>query len=194
MHRIENVWVDNAHTVAGTLDHKRADRPVDWKCADGREVHGIWLKSDRLRLVGKADVVEFHPQPGGPDVPFPIEYKRGKRKKWDNDDVQLCAQAMCLEEMLDVPVPRGAIFHVKTKRRRQVEFTPVLREKTANTACRLHELIASGITPPPVLKPQCQGCSLSELCLPRLLAEANAINTYMQSLWSIAPESAESAD
>jgi CRISPR-associated exonuclease Cas4 len=194
LHRIENVWVDNAHTVAGTLDHKRADRPVDWKCADGREVHGIWLKSDRLRLVGKADVVEFHPQPGGPDVPFPIEYKRGKRKKWDNDDVQLCAQAMCLEEMIGVPVPRGAIFHVKTKRRRQVEFTPALREKTANTACRLHELIASGITPPPVLKPQCQGCSLSELCLPRLLAEANAINTYMQSLWSIAPESAESAD
>ena len=194
LHRIENVWVDNAHTVSGTISHQRADRPVDWKCGDGREVHGIWLKSDRLRLVGKADVVEFHPQSGGPDVPFPIEYKRGKRKKWDNDDVQLCAQAMCLEEMLVAAVPRGAIFHIKTKRRREVEFTSMLRDKTTSTARRLHELIASGITPPPVIKPQCQGCSLVELCLPKLLARPNAIKTYMQSLWSITSESANPVD
>ena len=202
LHRIENVWVDNAHTTAGTLSHERADRPVDWKCGDGREVHGMWLKSDRLRLVGKADVVEFHPvgqashtdcQAGKPDlrlhdVPYPVEYKRGKRKKWDNDDVQLCAQALCLEEMLGVAVPRGAIFHIKTKRRREVEFNPALRDKTEATARRLHELIESGITPPAVLKPQCQGCSLVELCLPKLLSRPNPIKTYMRSLWSIAPE------
>ena len=193
LHRIENVWVDNAHTVSGTIAHQRADRPVDWKRGEGREVHGIWLKSDRLRLVGKADVVEFHPQSNHPDVPFPVEYKRGKRKKWDNDDVQLCAQAICLEEMLDVAVPCGAIFHNKTKRRREVEFTPALREKTAIAARQLHELIASGITPPPVLKPQCQGCSLAELCMPTLLAKSNPIDAYMQSLWSIAPESENSA-
>ena len=194
LHRIENVWVDNAHTVSGTLSHERADRPVDWKCGDGREVHGIWLKSNRLRLVGKADVVEFHPQPGGPDIPFPVEYKRGKRKKWDNDDVQLCAQALCLEEMLSVAVPRGAIFHIKTKRRREVEFTPALRGKTETTARQLHELIASGVTPPPVLKPQCQGCSLVELCLPKVLVRANAVSSYMRSLWSISPESANTDD
>jgi CRISPR-associated exonuclease Cas4 len=195
LHRIEGVWTDNAATLEGTFAHRRADKPVTWESMAGvREVHGIWLKSDRLRLVGKADVVEFHPQPGGFDVPFPIEYKRGKRKKWDNDDVQLCAQALCLEEMLGVAVPRGAVFHVKTKRRREVEFTLVLRDKTASTARRLHELIAARVTPPPVVKPQCQGCSLVELCLPKLLARPKAINTYMQSLWSIAPESASPVD
>lgn len=93
LHRIENVWVDNAHTLSGTLSHERADRPVTWENSAGvREVHGMWISSDLLRLVGKADVVEFHPQADGPDIPFPVEYKRGKRKKWDNNDVQLCAQ------------------------------------------------------------------------------------------------------
>jgi CRISPR-associated exonuclease Cas4 len=194
LHRIENVWVDNAHTVSGTFAHQRADRPVDWKCGDGREVHGIWLKSDRLRLVGKADVVEFHPQPGGPEVPFPVEYKRGKRRKWDNDDVQLCAQALCLEEMLGVAVPCGAIFHIKTKRRREIPFTLALRGKTELAARRLHELIAAGVTPSPVVKPQCQGCSLAELCLPKVLERSDVVRAYVRSLWRITPESAISGD
>jgi len=190
LHRIENVWVDNAHTTAGTLAHKRADRPVTWQSAAGvREVHGLWLKSDRLGLLGKGDVVEFHALPGGSEVPYPIEYKRGKRRKWDNDDVQLCAQALCLEEMLNVDVPRGAVFHVKTKRRREVEFTETLRQKTENTAWRLHELIAANVTPPPVLKPQCQGCSLRELCLPVVLGQTEQVATYVRSLLQIVPES-----
>lgn len=219
LHRIENVWVDNAHTVSGTISHERADRPVEWKCSSGREVHGIWLKSDRMRLIGKADVVEFHPvahassvyghrdpevdvvtcetrassarkntfkipRVAANEIPFPVEYKRGKRKKWDNDDVQLCAQALCLEEMLQVAVPRGAVFHIQTKRRRDVEFTPALRDKTIAAARRLHALIDSGITPPPVLKPQCQGCSLAELCLPRLLERPKSIDAYMCALWN----------
>ena len=154
----------------------------------------MWLKSDRLRLVGKADVVEFHPQLSRPEVPFPVEYKRGKRKKWDNDDVQLCAQALCLEEMLGVAVSHGAIFHIKTKRRREVAFTSALRGKTEAAARRLHELIASGITPPPVLKPQCQGCSLVEICLPKVLEQTDAVRAYVRSLWRIAPESANSGD
>lgn len=189
LHRIENVWVDNVHTVSGTFAHQRADRPIDWKCGDGREVHGVWLKSDRLRLVGKADVVEFHPKPNGPDVPFPIEYKRGKRKKWDNDEVQLCAQALCLEEMLGVAVPRGAIFHIKTKRRREVEFTLALRGKTESAVWRLHDLIVAGITPPPVLKPQCQGCSLAEICMPKALTQTKTVRAYLRSLWEVVPES-----
>ncbi len=216
LHRIENVWVDNAHTVSGTLSHQRADKPVDWKCESGREVHGLWLKSDRLRLVGKADVVEFHPVLGGRrscgavgeegvipadgsaaggsagaspsrwvgnEVPFPVEYKRGRRKKWDNDDVQLCAQALCLEEMLGVDVPRGAIFHIKSKRRREVLFTPALRQKTEDTAARLHELIASGKTPPPVLKPQCDGCSLRDICLPEALGSRDRVRDYVAQLF-----------
>jgi CRISPR-associated exonuclease Cas4 len=194
LHRIENVWVDNAHTVSGTFSHQRADRPVDWKCGSGREVHAMWLKSDRLHLVGKADVVEFHPQADGPDVPFPVEYKRGKRRKWDNDDTQLCAQALCLEEMLGTAVPRGAIFHIKTKRRREVVFTPTLRSETEATARRLHELISSGITPPPVPKPQCKGCSLLEICMPKALERTKTVNDYMRSLWKIIPESSISGN
>ena len=188
LHRIENVWVDNVHTVSGTFSHERADRPVDWKCDTGREVHGIWLKSDRLRLVGKADVVEFHSRADGPDQPFPVEYKRGKRRKWDNDDVQLCAQAICLEEMLGIPIPRGAIFHIKTKRRRDVEFTPTLRNKTEMAARRLHELIDAGVTPPPILKPQCDGCSLLEVCLPKVFVKTNTVADYVQTLWKVSPE------
>ena len=208
LHRIEEVWVDNAHTLTGTFAHQRADKPVTWESAAGvREVHGIWLKSDRLRLVGKADVVEFHPirsdavvgqpfqadcQAGKPDlrfweIPYPVEYKRGQRKKWDNDDVQLCAQAMCLEEMLGVAVPRGAIFHVKSKRRREVLFTEKLRRKTEDAARRLHELIASGVTPPPVLKPQCEGCSLRELCLPETLSRTADVSRYVQNLFRATP-------
>ena len=235
LHRIEEVWVENAHTLSGTLSHKRADKPVDWKCESGREVHGMWLKSDRLRLVGKADVVEFQCVPLSPkadvvefhpvgealrdshsarvsvaddgaidpsktaenlghgmtelrgtnEVPYPVEYKRGKRKKWDNDDVQLCAQAMCLEEMLGVSVPRGAIFHIKSKRRREVVFTDKLRKKTEATAARLHELIASGVTPAAVLKPQCDGCSLREVCLPELGDQAARVERYCRELFQV---------
>ena len=198
LHRIEEVWVENAHTLSGTLSHKRADKPVEWKCESGREVHGMWLKSDRLRLVGKADVVEFQCGPLSPkadaanspedlrnEVPYPVEYKRGKRKKWDNDDVQLCAQAMCLEEMLGVSVPRGAIFHLKSKRRREVVFTDKLRKLTEKTAARLHELIASGVTPPAVLKPQCDGCSLREVCLPELGNQAARVERYCRELFQV---------
>ena len=198
LHRIEEVWVENAHTLSGTLLHKRADKPVEWKCDSGREVHGMWLKSDRLRLVGKADVVEFQCGPLSPkadaanspedlrnEVPYPVEYKRGKRKKWDNDDVQLCAQAMCLEEMLGVSVPRGAIFHIKSKRRREVVFTDKLRKKTEATAARLHELIASGVTPAAVLKPQCEGCSLREVCLPELGDQAARVERYCRELFQV---------
>lgn len=194
LHRIENIWVDNVHTVSGTFSHQRADKPVDWKCGDGREVHGLWLKSNRLRLVGKADVVEFHPQPCGPDVPFPVEYKRGKRRKWDNDDVQLCAQALCLEEMLGVKVPCGAVFHIKTKRRREVAFTSLLRGLTEQSVQRLHEIMEAGVTPPPVVKPQCRGCSLVELCLPKVLERLDSVNDYMKSLWIISQEFTNEVD
>lgn len=183
LHRIESVWIDNAHTLSGTFSHERADRQVEWNSDGVREVHGMWLKSDRLRLVGKADVVEFHVQGSTGEIPYPVEYKRGKRRKWDNDDVQLCAQALCLEEMLQVPVPRGAIFHVKSKRRRKVDFTEQLRHKTETTIKGLHELIASGLTPPAVLKPQCDGCSLRAICLPEMTSRIADVSRYVRAMF-----------
>ncbi len=170
--RIERVWVDNQHTIGGTLDHLQAHEVAQRKRTGRRVVSGLRLVSHSLRLTGVADIVEFHNQEQGlPDIPFPIEYKRGKRKRWDNDDVQLCAQAICLEEMLGVPVPAGAIYHIKSRARRDLSFTPELRALTCQTANRLHALIQAGQIPLPELKPRCRGCSLKSICLPEIFSQ-----------------------
>ncbi|MBW3597551.1 MAG: CRISPR-associated protein Cas4 [Planctomycetes bacterium] len=188
LHRVEEVWVENVFTLEGTAAHGRAHaaRAVAEAEGDGRVVRGMWLRCERLGLVGKADVVEFRREPGsGGEVPFPIEYKRGRRRRWNNDDVQLCAQAFCLEEMLGASVLAGAIFHVKSKRRREVRFDEPLRRRTEEAARRLHELFASGLAPPAVLKPQCRGCSLKELCLPELLSTRGRAARYARRLYVI---------
>jgi CRISPR-associated exonuclease Cas4 len=165
---IEGVFVENAFTIEGSLAHETADL-TGYEIKQGvRIVRALPLLSRRLRLSGKSDIVEFHTSAGGAETPFPVEYKRGRRNRWLNDDVQLCAQALCLEEMLCVPVPRGAIFHVSSKRRRELEFTPRLRGETEAAISRLHELIALGRIPPAVLLPKCEGCSLHEICMPEL--------------------------
>jgi CRISPR-associated exonuclease Cas4 len=142
----------------------------------------LWLRSTRLRIVGVADLVEFRPEP------FPIEYKRGKRRKWDNDEVQLCAQAMCLEEMLNVAVPGGAIFHIKSKRRREIVFDAALRQATEEAARRLHEIVSSGEVPPPVLHPKCKECSLHDVCMPELITETSAYRRAATSLFTVRPD------
>jgi CRISPR-associated exonuclease Cas4 len=184
LHRIEQVWIDNQHTVQGTAGHTNAHRDLSRRerAADGAAERNMWLCSRRLRLVGRADVVEFHPQP------FPIEYKRGRRRRWDNDDVQLCAQALCLEEMLQTEVPAGAIFHQISRRRRDIVFDAALRTRTEEAVRRLHELLAAGVTPPAVLKPRCRGCSVRPLCLPEVLAEARHVEQYCQRLYHLGLE------
>src|SRR5206468_2517627 len=97
----------------------------------------------------------------------PVEYKKGKRREFENDDAQLCAQALCLEEMFGVAVPRGAVFHAASKRRREVEFTPELRKLTEDAVGELHRLIESETVPPAVFKPACEECSLFHICLPK---------------------------
>jgi len=127
--------------------------------------------SHRMRLVGVADAVEFHRQADGSEVGFPVEYKNGRRKRWDNDDVQLCAQAICLEEMTGWAIPAGAIFHRKTRRRREVMFDGRLRSKTLEAADRLPRVLAARVAPLPVVHRKCGGCSLNETCMPVLLSE-----------------------
>ena len=128
----------NVHTERGDIAHEHSDLP-------GYEVaHGVTLLralpvwSDRLGLNGKCDIVERHPDGGL----YPVEFKVGRRRQWENDDAQLCAQALCLEEMFGRPVPSGAVFHAESKRRRQVEFTPELRRLTADAVAALHALAA----------------------------------------------------
>jgi CRISPR-associated exonuclease Cas4 len=165
----EGVFIENVYTLEGALAHRAADTP-GYESEEGvRAIRALPLHSRTLGLVGKADIVEFR---GG--APYPVDYKRGKRKKWVNDEVQLCAQAFCLEDMLRVGVPRGAIFHAQSKRRREVEFTDSLRQTTNDAIRRLRSLLASRVIPAAELKPQCDGCSLREACLPELAAVSPA--------------------
>lgn len=190
MHRLEQVWVENRYTLEGVASHQKVhgEPSTEELSGDRRLVRGLRLRSDLLRLVGVADAVEFRGKIGEPQLLLPVEYKRGRRRRWDNDDVQLCAQALCLEEMFAVEVLAGAIYHVKSRRRREVVFDQALRARTAAAARRLHELFASGDTPPPVLKPRCQGCSLRELCLPDTLQERSRAADYQQTLFVAAGE------
>ena len=154
----------NEHTVVGDSVHEQAD-------VSGYEtVKGVTLLrslpvwSERLGLNGKCDIVERHPD--GSLVP--VEFKKGRRRKFDNDDAQLCAQALCLEEMFGIDIPKGAIFHAKSKRRREVEFTEDLRRLTEQAIEAMHRLIEEEAVPQAVHKPQCSECSLFDYCLPEI--------------------------
>jgi len=180
---IEQAWADNPLTVEGKLLHERADSAAPESRAGVRIARGLTLHSLRLGLSGKADVVEFRnagdemrgtslPGVSGHWVPFPVEYKRGKPKRDDSDRVQLCAQALCLEEMLAVPVPAGALFYGRTRRRLDVHFDTGLRARTETACVRLHELLLSGRTPAAVREPKCSRCSLLDICKPDALTRS----------------------
>lgn len=186
LHRVEGMWVATAHTVEGSQAHRAAHAPGYDERPEGRAVRGLWLKSDRLRLAGVADVVEFRPGPaGGPAVPYPVEYKRGRRRRWDNDEVQLCAQALCLEEMLGVPVSAGAVYSVMSRHRREVTFSAGLRRTTEEAAGRLHELLRRQTAPAAVPHPKCRHCSLGGLCLPDVVADPAECRQALKSLFVV---------
>ncbi|MEO0250502.1 MAG: CRISPR-associated protein Cas4 [candidate division WOR-3 bacterium] len=199
--QIEQVWSDNPLTLEGSYLHHHTDEE-----APRREVRGdvvicraLPLRSFSLGLSGRADVVEFHRVPerragehpekapqgarlqGLPGLwtPFPVEYKRGKPKPELCDEVQLCAQALCLEEMLGVPVRTGALFYGKIQRRHNLEFGDMLRELTRSAAKSLHELLERGITPPARKEPKCRGCSLLEICLPQAQRGSRSAKKYI---------------
>ena len=144
-----------------------------------RIARGVPLRSLRLGLVGVADVVEFHKINKDTWQPFPVEYKRGKPKADHCDLIQLCAQAICLEEMLAGTVPCGALFYGRTRRRLDVAFEDSLRSETEETAEKAHELIASGITPPPVYEKRCESCSLIGECLPKKIEKKTSVKRYL---------------
>ncbi len=204
---LESAWGENRHTAEGRRMHERTHAPLS-RLEEGRVVaRGLRLVSYRLGLIGAADVVEFHPLPGqagscpsatlpvgpapsglqlprrkGQWQPFPVEYKRGRPKAHDADAVQLCAQALCLEEMLGVSIPAGALFYGQTRRCQEVTFGDVPRRRVESCAARLHELMAAGATPPPVYeKRKCESCSLRLQCLPDRPVSANR---YLQRMMS----------
>jgi CRISPR-associated exonuclease Cas4 len=164
---IERVWAENRFTAEGRVLHETTDEPGARQRRSVRRVTALPLACRRLHLAGVADVVEFHADENG-ETPYPVEYKRGKPKLHRADEVQLCAQALCLEEMTGRTVPEGALFYGTTRRRAVVPFDSELRRLTEETAMSLRDLFQSGRIPPAVYrKDRCDACSLIEFCRPK---------------------------
>lgn len=172
---VEQVWAENRFTAEGNVMHEKAHDGPDETKAGVRIVRGLDVKSEALGLSGQCDVVEFHQMVvtscAASDLSvLPIEYKRGKPKAHRADEVQLCAQALCLEEMLGESIPEGRLFYGQTRRRMDVIFDEELRAFTVETVRRLHELIDSRETPSAVYEAwKCDACSLIELCMPNAM-------------------------
>ena len=163
----EGEFTNNIHTARGNAEHERVDRVTHETLRSGARVeYALPVWSDRLGLIGKCDVVEFWPD----GEIYPVEYKHGPKRKWMNDDLQLAAQAMCLQDMLDRPVTHGAIFHASSHRRREVAITSALKALVVETAEAIRAMLASGKLPPPVNDARCKECSLKEICQPEAIA------------------------
>lgn len=176
---IERLWAENRQTAEGRLLHERADKPMTERRHGVRTVTGMPLSNEELGIAGVADVVEFHTDTGS-ERPYPVEYKRGKPKAHRADEVQLCAQALCLEAMFSSRVEEGALFYGLPRRRHVVAFDAALRSLTLEAIHSTHELFATGRTPPAVFDSRrCNACSLLDLCEPRLFAHAGSVEDWL---------------
>src|SRR5580698_3564145 len=155
---LEQQWAENRLTAEGNLLHDTAHKEGKESRPGVKICRGLRLRSLRLGLSGQADIVEFHDR-----KPFPVEYKRGKPKADLSDRIQLCAQAMCLEEMLDLSIPGGALFYGTTRRRLDVAFDETLRHEVERLAERMHDLYRRQCTPIVEYAPKCENCSLIEV-------------------------------
>lgn len=164
---VEQLWAENGATADGRILHEKVDAGRPERRPGVRTLRGVALRSLSLGVVGKADVVELV---GSPSRPFPVEYKRGRPKAHRADEVQLCAQAICLEEAFGTDVPTGALFYGTTRRRTDVAFDTDLRALTSRIAAETRSMIGAGHTPPPVYRPAaCDNCSMLDLCEPKRL-------------------------
>lgn len=179
---VEQIWQESRLTAEGRIMHEHVHEEGNESRGDVRIERGASLRSLRLGLIGKADVIEYHHQADGSWRAFPVEYKRGKPKPDHSDKVQLCAQALCLEEMLVTVIPAGALFYGKTRRRLDVVFDDALRLETQNIAKLAHELIDSGQTPKPVYTKRCDSCSLTGGCLPRTIQKKRSVENYIKRM------------
>lgn len=178
---MEQTYEENMYTMRGRDLHERTDQPEASAWEEGMRIErALPLWSNRLSLIGKADVVEFRGE-----TPYPVEYKSGARRQFDNDDLQLCAQALCLEEMTGQEVSCGAIYHHGSRRRREVLFTPALRSQVEETVEAIRAMLRSQIVPSPVNDKRCDHCSLREACMPAVIAEQSRAVSVVQGLFSV---------
>ncbi|MCY4444634.1 MAG: CRISPR-associated protein Cas4 [Proteobacteria bacterium] len=168
----ELVFTHNHHTLKGKYLHKRPDLPGAHNTGDISTIRALPVWSKTLGLYGKCDIVEKH----NDDVLIPIEYKKGAKKSYDNDNAQICAQALCLEEMFHINIPHGFIFHATSKSRRKVHFDHRLRKLTKDTIKAIHDLINSKEVPKAKLSPKCPGCSVKATCFPEITSNEWAHN------------------
>lgn len=185
---IEQQWAENYRTTAGELMHKKAHEEGSFeKRGDLMIVRGLRVSSRELGVNGQCDVVEFHRDESGIDLfgydgkwrPVPVEYKRGVPKEDNADELQLCAQAVCLEEMLQTDILEGYLYYGENRRRSHVEFSGVLREELERVVKEMHELFQRGYTPRVKPSKKCKACSLEELCVPKLQKIAS-VREYIQ--------------
>jgi CRISPR-associated exonuclease Cas4 len=195
---IEQQWAENVQTVEGHHLHAKVDDPMESdRRGDIIALRSVSLTSYTLGLYGRADVVELikstgdetentiviNEKPGRWKV-TPVEYKRGKPKTDERDEVQLCAQAMCLEEMYGIHLEGGFLYYGETRHRHDVEFSEQLRTLVTKFAKRMHELFENGQTPPPVYKPHCRSCSLLDVCLPKSSVGLQSVEEYLKTIFA----------
>jgi CRISPR-associated exonuclease Cas4 len=179
---IEQAWEENQFTAHGRLLHERVDSYESEQRGDVRYERSISVLSNRLRIRGKLDLLEITGKPV--QCYFPVEYKRGKSKAEDWDRIQLCAQALCLEEMRDIRADSGALWYWQVRKRESVQFDQALRDVTQQTIEAAHALLASGRTPQPTTRKQrCRACSLFDLCEPEAFRK-DRTRGYVEALFS----------
>ncbi|BBD98782.1 CRISPR-associated protein Cas4 [Sphingobium amiense] len=173
---VERIWAEDGATAEGRILHERVDGGRPDRRQGVRTVRGIALRSLAHGLTGKADAVEFRERGA---APYPVEYKRGRPKSHRADEVQLCAQAICLEEMFGQAVPEGALFYAQTKKRLIVTFDEALRALTLQVAADVRTMIAETHTPPPRFGPGCKHCSLADQCRPTRLEKPPCVQRWL---------------
>lgn len=176
----EQVFADNVHTARGQAVHHLVDQPGYELKAGVKVERALPLWSERLGLIGKADLVEIHPD----GTPYPVEFKHGRKRAAVHDNVQLAAQALCLEEMFSRPVLWGAIYHATSHRRREVAITEALRRLVVETADAIRAMLASERLPAPVNDGRCRECSLKDLCQPEATAARDRQASLTAQLFS----------
>lgn len=155
-------FVDNQYTIEGTSLHDRVHTFGEGNREEIWQVRAIWLKSEEYKLIGKSDLVELQNGEW-----FPVEYKRGKKGEWDNDELQVCAQALCLEEMTGKNIAIGYVYYAQTHQRQLIEISPELRRQTIAVIADVGRLLTTGAIPQAIYSNRCKGCSLYEQCLPK---------------------------
>ncbi len=165
-------FIDNQYTIEGTSLHERVHTSGEGHREEREQIRAIWLKSERYKLIGKSDLIESQS-----DQLYPVEYKRGRKGEWDNDELQVCAQALCLEEMTGKTITTGYLYYANSHQRQRVEISAELRQEAITTLQAVTTLLSTGTIPPAVYTKRCSGCSLYSQCLPQA---ANKVGRYQE--------------